>query len=67
MGYNGGVMWQHNKIGILALLVGSAVLGGTYVWLAPQDKALADKVVCTGFCLLLFVVGLASFLSVRPK
>lgn len=60
-------MWQHNKIGILALLGGSAVLAGTYVWLAPQDKDLADKVVSTGFCLLLFVVGLASYLSVRPK
>lgn len=60
-------MWQHNKLGILALLVGGAVLGAVYLWLAPQDKALADKVVCTGFCLLLFVVALASFLSVRLK
>lgn len=60
-------MWQHNKIGILALLVGGAVLGAVYLWLAPQNKDLADKVVSTGFCLLLFVVAAVSYLSVRSK
>lgn len=65
--YNAGAMWQHNKIGILALLGGGAVLGALYLWLYPQDKELADKVVSAGFCLLLFTVGMASYLSVRIK
>ncbi len=60
-------MWKHNKVGIMVLLGGLAALGGVYAWLAPQDKQLAEQVVSAGVCALLFAVGLASFLSVRPR
>lgn len=63
--YNGVVMWKHNKVGIIALLIGMALLGAVYAYLHPQDAVLAERVVSAGFCALLFTVGLASFLSVR--
>ncbi len=58
-------MWQANKISIIILLIGFAALGGTYLYLAPQDKQLAERVLYTGICALLFVVALANWLSVR--
>lgn len=63
--YNTRAMWKHNKIGIMALLGGLALLGAVYLYLRPQDAVLAERVASAGFCALLFVVGLASFLSVR--
>lgn len=63
--YNYGVMWKHNKVGIMALLIGLTLLGAVYAYLRPQDAVLAERVTSAGFCTLLFGVGLASFLSVR--
>ena len=58
-------MWQANKISIIILLIGFAVLGGAYWYLVPQDKLVAERVLYTGICALLFVVALANYLSVR--
>jgi hypothetical protein len=58
-------MWQANKISIIILLIGFAALGGAYWYLAPQDKVVAERVLYTGICALLFVVGLANWLSLR--
>ena len=55
-------MWQANNI---ILLIGFAMLGGAYWYLAPQDKLVAERVLYTGICGLLFVVALANYLSVR--
>ncbi len=58
-------MWQANKAGILALLIGFALLGGAYVLINPGNPQLAEQVLSLGVCLLLFGVGLASWLSVK--
>lgn len=58
-------MWRANKWGIIALLVGGAVLGGVHLYLRRQDKVLADQVLSVGVCSLIFIVALASWLSVR--
>ena len=58
-------MWRANKWGIIALLVGGAVLFGFDMYLRPRDKQLADQVLTVGVCSLLFVVALASWLSAR--
>lgn len=59
------IMWQANKISIIILAVGFAALGGAYWYLAPQDKLLAERVLYTGICALLFVVAVANWLSLR--
>ncbi|MBQ6941283.1 MAG: hypothetical protein IJO38_03320 [Akkermansia sp.] len=58
-------MWQANKISIIILAIGFAALGGAYWYLAPQDKLLAERVLYTGICALLFVVAVANWLSLR--
>ena len=58
-------MWRANKWGIVALLIGGAVLFGFDLYLRPRDKHLADQVLTVGVCSLLFVVALASWLSAR--
>ena len=58
-------MWQTNKISIIILAIGFAALGGAYWYLAPQDKLLAERVLYTGICALLFVVAVANWLSLR--
>lgn len=58
-------MWKANKAGILALLAGGLLLGGVYALLLPGDELLAKRVLCTGICLLLFVVGALSWRSAR--
>ena len=58
-------MWRANKPFILMLLAGLLLLGLIYLWLSPQDPLLADRVCSTGLCVLLFVVGLLCYLSVR--
>ena len=58
-------MWRANKWGIIALLVGGAVLFGFDLYLRPRDKQLADQVLTVGVCSLLFVVALASWISAR--
>ena len=58
-------MWRANKWGIVALLVGGAVLFGFDLYLRPRDKQLADQVLTVGVCSLLFVVALASWISAR--
>lgn len=58
-------MWKANKPFIIMLLVGMALLAGAYVFLFPQDPLLAERVAGTGFCVLLFVVALLTYLSVR--
>lgn len=67
MRYNARAMWKHNKVGILSLLIGGALLFGAYAYYLPQDEILAERILGTGMCILLFVVGLGSFLSVRWK
>ena len=58
-------MWRANKWGIIALLAGGALLGGVHLYLRQQDKVLADQVLSVGVCSLIFIVALASWLSVR--
>ena len=61
-------MWRANKTGIIVPLGGLALLGGLHYLLAASDETLADQMLALGFCLLLFGVGLASWLSVKaPK
>ena len=59
------MMWQSNKISIIILALGFAALGGAYWYLAPQDKLLAERVLYTGICALLFVVAVVNWLSLR--
>lgn len=59
------MFWQANKGGILILIFGSAVLASLYAYAAPTDKALAERILSTGICLLLFIVALGSFLSAK--
>ena len=58
-------MWRANKWGIIALLAGGGILFGIDLYLRSQDKLLADRVLTVGVCSLLFVVALASWLSVH--
>ncbi len=58
-------MWQANKKGIIILLGGLALLGGAHYLLAQSNEVLADRVLALGFCLLVFGVALASWLSVK--
>ncbi len=58
-------MWQANKKGILVLAVGLVLLGAAHALITPHDEVLADRIIALGFCLLLFGVGLASWVSVR--
>lgn len=58
-------MWQANKIGITALILGFAVLAAAYAYLKPEDELLAQQVVAVGVCVLLFAVGLGTWISVR--
>ncbi len=58
-------MWQANKLSIIVLTLGFAVLGGAYWYLAPQDELLAKRVLYTGICALLFVVAVANWLSLK--
>lgn len=58
-------MWRANKPFILMLAAGLLLLGVLYLLLQPADPLLADRVCSTGLCLLLFVVALACYLSVR--
>lgn len=58
-------MWQANKTAIIALLLGLALLGGVYHYLAATDIELAKKATSLGFCVLLFSVGLYSLLTAR--
>ncbi len=58
-------MWRANKTGIIVLLAGLAGLAALHGWLTPLDEQLADQLLALGFCLLLFGVGLASWLSVK--
>lgn len=59
------MMWQANKGCIIFLLVGFALLGGAYFYLAPQDELLARKVLSTGVCVLLAAGGILSWLSAK--
>ncbi len=58
-------MWRHNKVGIIALFVGLALLGGAYALIAPCNPLLARQVLSLGVCVLLFAVALASWVSVK--
>lgn len=58
-------MWQANKLSIIILAIGFAILGGAYWYLAPQDELLAKRVLYTGICALLFVVAVANWLSLK--
>ncbi len=60
-------MWRANKTGILVLLFGLAALLGIHFLIRPHDVQLARQVLAVGVCLLLFGVGLVSWLSVRDR
>ena len=60
-------MWQANKVGIVALIVGLLLLGGVFVWLRERDEALAQQVLALGFCALLFAVAMGTWISVRRE
>lgn len=49
----------------MMLLAGMVLLAGAYLYLSLRDPLLAERVAGTGFCLLLFVVALITYLSVR--
>ncbi len=59
------MFWQANKWGVIALVAGGAVLASLYAYYAPTDKVLAERILSTGICFLLFVVALGSFLSTK--
>ncbi len=61
------MMWKANKTGILTLLGGFAVLGVAFASLQGESPQLARQVVAVGVCILLFGVGLGSWLSVRRE
>ncbi len=58
-------MWKANRTGIIILLAGLALLRAAHHHIALNDEKLADQVLALGFCLLLFGVALASWLSVK--
>lgn len=58
-------MWQANKLGIICLLIGLALLGGAYCYLRTGDERMAEQVLACGFCLLLFIVGGATWVTAR--
>lgn len=60
-------MWQANKVAIVSLLAGLAVLGGVHWYIAQQDLILAQRVLSTGLCILLFFVALLNWWSARRK
>ena len=60
-------MWQANKVAILVLLCGFALLGAVVCVLNARDPLLARQVLSGGICLLLFGVAVGSWLSVRRK
>ncbi len=59
-------MWKANKVGIICLAVGLLLLGGIHALVTPHNEQLADQILALGFCLLLFAIGLSSWLSVTP-
>ncbi len=56
-------MWKANKIGIIVLVVGLALLGLAHYLITPYSESLADQVLALGFSLLLFNVAFASWRS----
>ena len=60
-------MWQANKVAIIGLLAGLAVLGVVHWYIAQDDLILAQRVLSTGLCILLFTVALLNWLSARKK
>ncbi len=58
-------MWRANKKGILTLVVGLGLLLGLHFALRGHDAQLARQLLAVGTCLLLFIVGLVSWLSVK--
>lgn len=59
------LMWKANKPFIIMLLVGMLLLAGAYLYWLPSDPLMAERIAGTGFCVLLFVVALLTYLSVR--
>ncbi len=59
-------MWRANKKGVLTLVVGLGLLLGLHFALRGHDVQLARQLLALGVCLLLFVVGLVSWMSVKP-
>ncbi len=58
-------MWKANKVGIICLVGGLLLLGGIHTLVTPHNEQLADQILALGFCLLLFAIGLSSWLSVK--
>lgn len=57
-------MWQANKAGIVALLLGFSLLGVAYAFLYEEEPLLAKQIVAAGVVLLVLGVALATLLSV---
>ena len=55
------------SLAIIALLAGLAVLGGVHWYIAQENLMLAQRVLSTGLCILLFSVALLNWLSARRK
>ncbi len=58
-------MWKANKKGITTLLMGLVVLGGIHYTVSPVNEQLADQILALGFCALLFLVALVSWIAVK--
>lgn len=59
------MFWKANKGALIALLVGFTVLGAVYAHLYGSDKTLAEQVLCSGICLLIFVVAAVNWYLAR--
>jgi len=53
-------MWQANKIVIIFIAICIIALGVSYQQLVASDPKLAEKVLVTGLCAMLFIGGLLS-------
>lgn len=60
-------MWAANKVAIICLLSGLALLGVAFWVLDEQDPQLARQVLSAGVCILLFSTALGTWLSARSS
>lgn len=58
-------MWQANKWGIIALVLGLAIVLGISFYVEKDAPMLAEQVRAVGICAVLFLVSMATWLSVR--
>lgn len=58
-------MWQANKACIIFLLAGLAAVVTAYFLIRPEDALMAERVLSTGICAMLFVTACISYLLAR--